>query len=64
MYAFCGFVIMDHVEQEVPENSLADRLAKGGTLELLTVDESDFPEATNVNSVHALNLHTRHAYFG
>jgi len=59
MYAFCGFVILNHIEQEVPENSLADRLAKGGTLELLTIDESEFPEATNVNSVHALNLRTR-----
>ena len=37
-------------------------IAKGGTLELLTLDESEFSEVSNVNSVHALNLRTRHAY--
>ena len=59
MYAFCGFVMQDHVEEEVPQRLLEERLHKGGTLGLLTVDEDQFEWATDQNTVHALDLGTR-----
>ena len=51
--------MMDHVEEEVPEDALAERLAKGSIVDLLTANEDEFSMADNVNTIHALDLRTR-----